>query len=76
MSPDPDDDALRYRWYVYAEPGSFRGAVAIREADTATALLDMPEGAAGQTIHVILEVTDSGSPPLTRYRRVLIRAVD
>jgi hypothetical protein len=28
--------------------------------------------ASGQTIHVILQVTDDGNPPLTRYQRVVI----
>jgi len=27
---------------------------------------------AGCTIHVILEVTDDGTPPLTRYRRIIV----
>jgi hypothetical protein len=26
-----------------------------------------------QTIHCILEVTDSGSPPLTAYRRIIVQ---
>jgi hypothetical protein len=26
---------------------------------------------AGQTIHVICEVTDNGIPPLTRYQRII-----
>lgn len=30
----------------------------------------------GQLLHLILEVTDSGSPPLTTYRRVLIQATN
>jgi hypothetical protein len=25
----------------------------------------------GKTIHLILEVTDDGTPPLTRYRRIV-----
>ncbi|HUT14193.1 MAG TPA: hypothetical protein VMY42_27150 [Thermoguttaceae bacterium] len=25
----------------------------------------------GKTIHILLEVTDAGSPPLTRYRRIV-----
>lgn len=75
-STDPDGDALRYRWSVYPEPGSYRGAIGIRNADTAAATLDVPADAAGQTIHVILEVTDRGAPPLTRYRRVVVRVTD
>ena len=27
----------------------------------------------GETIHVILEATDDGTPPLTRYQRLIVR---
>ena len=27
----------------------------------------------GQTIHIILEATDNGTPQLTRYKRVVVR---
>lgn len=30
----------------------------------------------GQLLHLILEVTDSGTPPLTSYRRILIQATN
>jgi len=32
--------------------------------------------AKGQLLHLILEVTDSGTPPLTTYRRILIQATN
>jgi hypothetical protein len=32
--------------------------------------------AQGQLLHLILEVTDNGTPPLTTYRRVLIQATN
>ena len=31
-----------------------------------------PNAAPGQTIHLILEVTDDGTPALTRYQRVIV----
>jgi hypothetical protein len=31
-----------------------------------------PDAVKGQTIHLILEVSDDGTPELTRYRRVII----
>jgi hypothetical protein len=34
--------------------------------------LRLPADAAGKTIHVVLEVTDAGTPPLTRYRRLVV----
>jgi hypothetical protein len=45
----------------------------IEQADQAEATLVVPEkfGRAG-TCHLIVAVTDSGSPPLTRYERVIV----
>lgn len=71
-STDPDGQKLSYRWWVYQEAGSYWAAPPIRGADSAEAVLSVPQDAAGRTIHVILEVTDAGGPPLTAYRRVVI----
>jgi hypothetical protein len=71
-STDPDGDALSYRWFVYPEPGTYRGEIAIRNAGQRRAELMIPAAAAGKTIHLILEVTDDGQPTLTRYRRLVI----
>jgi hypothetical protein len=32
----------------------------------------VPDDARDKTIHIILQVTDDGDPPLTRYRRVVV----
>jgi hypothetical protein len=69
---DPDGDQLTYRWFVYPEPGTYRGKVRIPGAQDAFTGLSVPKDAAGKTIHVILEVTDDGTPPLTRYRRIVV----
>lgn len=71
-SSDPDEDGLTYKWWVYPEPGSYWDETEIRALDTAQARLHVPKEAAGRTIHVILEVTDDGEPPLTAYRRVIL----
>ena len=64
----------------YPEPGTFtfssgRSAqpLKIEGSDRQEATFVAPEkfGRAG-TAHVILAVTDSGSPPLTRYERVIV----
>ena len=69
---DPDGDELRYRWWQYREAGSYKRAVDIRGADTQDAAVAVPEDAgAGKTIHLVCEVTDHGTPPLTRYQRVV-----
>ena len=71
-SSDPDGDRLTVRWFVYPEAGTYGAAVPVTDADAETATLTVPGDAAGKTIHVILEVTDSGSPALTRYRRAVV----
>jgi hypothetical protein len=71
-STDPDGDKLSYRWFIYPEGGTYRGEIAMQSADATQAELIVPRDAAGKTIHVILQVTDDGEPPLTRYRRIVV----
>jgi hypothetical protein len=75
-SRDPDGDTLRFRWWHYPEPGGQAEALqsaAFSAPNAPETSLALPDSAAPQTFHIILEVTDSGTPPLTRYRRVLVR---
>ncbi|MBL7038241.1 MAG: DUF1593 domain-containing protein [Pirellulaceae bacterium] len=72
-SSDPDKDALTYRWWVYREAGGYWADAHIQGADNADAILTVPNNASGRTIHVILEVTDAGKPPLTAYRRIILK---
>jgi hypothetical protein len=71
-SSDPDGDSLAYRWWVYPEAGTYGGDVALAKDRERQAELTVPADAAGRTVHVILQVTDDGTPALTRYRRVVI----
>jgi hypothetical protein len=71
-SSDPDGDRLAYRWFVYPEAGTYGKAVPVADPMAETASLTVPADAAGKTIHVVLEVTDRGSPALTRYRRAVL----
>ncbi len=70
---DPDGDALTYRWWQYQEADTYKGTVKIEGADHQNASFVVPGDAKkGETIHIICEVTDNGTPPLTRYQRVVI----
>ncbi|MBN2449854.1 MAG: DUF1593 domain-containing protein [Lentisphaeria bacterium] len=71
-SSDPDGNALAYRWWIYRDAGSYWGEPGLPGADTPDATLEVVPEASGRSIHVILEVSDNGSPPLTRYRRVIV----
>jgi len=69
---DPDGDKLSYLWWQYEEADTYGGKVTIENADKQDASFTVPaDTAKGQTIHIICEVTDSGTPPLTRYQRVV-----
>jgi hypothetical protein len=71
---DPDGDRIALSWWQYREAGSYAGEVTIEGAHAEHATIRMPEDSAGKTIHIILEAQDGGSPPLTRYRRVILSA--
>lgn len=70
---DPDGNQLSIQWWQYLEAGTYPKKVKIQNSNTLNANLVVPADAvSGQTIHVILEVTDDGKPPLSRYQRVVI----
>ena len=71
-SCDPDGDALTFHWWVYPEAGAYQGHAIIRDHTSPQASLSVPLDAADSTLHVILEVTDAGTPSLTSYRRVIV----
>jgi CubicO group peptidase (beta-lactamase class C family) len=73
LSCDPDGDKLAYEWFVYPEAGTYTGEAALTNPSSPVALLHIPSDAAGKTLHVVLAVHDSGTPPLAAYRRVIVQ---
>jgi len=86
-SRDPDGQTLRYRWFHYEEAGGTGtnlAAVAIAGADSMKAVVTptavcrppwLPHYAkcSGRGVaHIILAVTDNGTPSLTSYRRIIL----
>ncbi|HYO83246.1 MAG TPA: nucleoside hydrolase-like domain-containing protein, partial [Bryobacteraceae bacterium] len=69
---DRDGNAVSYHWWVYREAGTYRGDVTIVNGTAAAASLTIPGDASKATMHVVLEVTDDGSPALTTYRRAVL----
>lgn len=73
-SYDPDGDSMSYRWFHYKEAGTYAGVVSFQPY--ATNLYDLPMTAPTvskpEIIHFILQVTDKGTPSLTRYQRVIV----
>ena len=88
LSRDPDNNALTYRWFHYPEagfvPGQGMAAITISGSDGPRAVVTptaacrpgwFPAGppCTVGVAHIILAVTDSGSPALTSYRRIILR---
>jgi hypothetical protein len=86
-STDPDGQKLHYSWFHYGEAGStganladvtLSGTETARAVVTPTAVcragwLPIPRKCVGTgTAHIILAVTDEGTPRLTSYRRVIL----
>lgn len=69
---DPDKNSLTYRWWIYPEPGTFRDEVLIEATTPGKARLVAPKVDAPKTLHVMLTVTDDGSPPLSQYARAVL----
>jgi hypothetical protein len=69
---DPDRNDVTVRWWQF-RTGTYPGEVVIEDPESAKVSMLVPTDAKpGETIHVILEATDNGSPQLTRYQRVIV----
>ncbi len=71
---DPDGNALSYEWIYYREVGTFESSrpMVIADNKNKTASLSAPNVTIPETLHIILAVTDNGTPALTRYQRVIV----
>lgn len=72
-SQDPDGDDLHFDWFVYEEIYKPKTPILLEmEAGKEKVRLKVPDLHNGESIHIILEVTDNGTPALTSYRRIVI----
>lgn len=69
-STDPDGDQLAFQWWQYYEADSVEAKLEITGADTKSASFVVPNES-GKQIHIILEVSDNGTPSLKNYQRVI-----
>jgi len=73
-SVDPDGDKLNLSWEFYHEPSTYAGDLPFQTKDTGVVTFEAPKNPA--TLHWILHVTDNGTPPLTRYQRVIVNVTN
>jgi len=71
-SSDPDGDTVSYRWFIYKEAGGYTGDLKLVNPTSEDLKFIMPELGRGISIHIILEVKDSGEPALFAYRRIIL----
>lgn len=69
---DPDGDEIAIRWFTYPEAGTYRGPVKLSRDNGETTSFVAPTVEEPQTIHVLMEVADRGTPPLFAYRRAVV----
>ncbi|MDG1572675.1 DUF1593 domain-containing protein [Robiginitalea sp. M366] len=75
VAEDPDGDTLEYQWWQYAEVDSYPGVLNLEYAAREELQLLVPENMeSGQELHLVVAVTDAAEHPMTRYRRVILRA--
>ena len=70
---DPDGNAVTVRWWQWKDVGTYPGRVTVSRPSALETSVQIPSDAtSGQTIQLVLEATDNGTPALTRYQRVVI----
>jgi len=87
-SSDPDGQQIRFKWFHYAEAGGGAGeglaSVKIDGADSSKAVVTATSPCHAMWLplipchgdgfaHIIVAVTDDGSPSLTSYRRIILK---
>ncbi len=73
---DPDGDNFSYLWFNYPEAGSYKKLIKINSAENVhNAYVIAPEVDKEETVQFILRVTDKGTPPLSRYKRVIVNII-
>lgn len=71
---DPDKNKVSTSWWQYLEEGTFPDFVKVEKHGEDQAKVAVPVDAkTGQTISIVLQGTDDGRHPLTRYDRVSIQ---
>ena len=69
---DPDGNTLTCKWWQYADADSATANVTIANSDSLDKASFVVPNEHGKQVHIILEVTDNGTPPLVGYQRVIV----
>ena len=67
---DPDGDALSFLWFCYPEAGGSENIETDGSPNIHRAVFKAPNKPS--VVHIILKVTDKGTPQLSRYQRIIV----
>lgn len=74
-SYDPDGDSVLYRWWIYNEASNCPENIFLKNNTGKNLDFAVPKELLNCSIHIILQATDNGTPPLTSYRRIIVHAI-
>lgn len=75
-STDPDGDNLSFLWFDYPEAGTYGQPIQLNGAENVhVAYFTAPEVTQPETVHIILRLSDKGTPALASYRRIIVTVV-
>ena len=74
---DPDDDSYSFLWFTYPEAGSYKKEIVnlYGPNNLHMGVFKAPEVDKETSAHIILKVTDRGTPRLSRYKRVVVTII-
>jgi hypothetical protein len=71
-SADPDSDGLSFLWFQDKPASTYKEDLTGKNNTGKALAVPAIRSKSKQTVHIILAVTDSGRPALTRYKRVVL----
>lgn len=71
-SSDPDANAINVSWWIYREAGTLEATAALSATTGQSTEVQIPAVTTGGTLHVIMQVEDTGAPHLSSYLRAVL----
>ena len=70
---DPDGNDLTFNWWQYKDAGNANSFVSISNSTSGESASFIVPNEVGKELHIILTVTDNGSPNLESYARIIFK---
>ncbi len=71
-SYDPDGDSYHFLWTHYQEAGSYNEQLNFVPPNQHMAHMTAPVVEQTETLHIILKMTDKGTPRMSSYKRIIV----